>query len=587
MVSPLGDVIDVHSVASTGSRGDRAVPATLTRMAACGSLELAEQVLLSACLEVARADCGYIAGFSAEPAQRPVLALWTAQPSLAHASTPQLCDSTHAREVQGTCPCSSALVLGRACASLLQADGVRACETLSQATASMLELVSIPLWGDGGRVCGVLGLGFRALHVHEGPEQLERQLGPLLALCALGVRRREQQPAPGVPRPSASRPSTEKAQRLSSLGVLAGGIAHDFNNLLLAIMGNIGLSRLDLPPEHAAQHSLQEAEAAALRAAGLCRRLLAYAGHGRFMLEPVLLSELIEDMLERLSAQLGKHIALRLRLSPRVPPVQAAAGQLRDVIASLIENAAEAVGDAPGLISVRTDVRLCDRAYLSSAYLDDDLPAGRYVVLEVSDTGCGMDAETSERAFEPFFSTKFAGRGLGLSSVLGVVRGHRGAIRIRSEERRGTLVEVLLPALPEHAAEVAGAPQPMAASRPGTVLVIDDEANVREVAQRMLELAGFRVLLAESGRDALAVYREQGQTIDVVLLDMTMPELDGRETYRELAAIRPDVRVVLTSGYSEQEAFSEWGGEGLAGFLQKPYRPADLVATLLRAQAAR
>ena len=607
MVSEQGEVNDAQHVASAWpGPGAQALSATLSRVVASASLEHGDQALLATCMEVARADCGYIAGFTTDLNGQRSLALWAAEPCAAQPQLPEaptlLCASrcdAHSSAADGGCPCAHAAGLGRAALAALR--GVRACHALPTGFASAQELVTIPLRGEAGRVCGVLGLAYHATHAHRSAEGLERQLGPLLELATLSVLRRAEQrtrallaerseeraQAPGAAARARIAERSDKAQRLESLGVLAGGIAHDFNNLLLTIMGNIGLSRLDLPPEHQAQRGLHQAEAAAQRAAGLCRQLLAYSGRGRFVLEQVDLSQLVDDLQQRLSLSLGQKTSLRLALGRPLPAIEGAAGQLRDLIASLVENASEAVGEQAGTVLISTGVRVCDRAYLRDSYLDDDLPEGQYVVLEVSDTGCGMTVDTRERIFEPFFSTKFMGRGLGLSSVLGIVRGHRGAIRIHPEEQRGTTLKVLLHALGKASERPRRSSQPTAAARPGTVLVVDDEAHVRDVTQRMLELAGFKVLLATDGQSALPLFEKHRHEIDVVLLDMTMPRLDGRETYLELSRIQPGVRVVLTSGYSQHDAFSGFQASELAGFLQKPYRAADLVSTLLRAQRKR
>jgi len=248
-------------------------------------------------------------------------------------------------------------------------------------------------------------------------------------------------------------------------------------------------------------------------------------------------------------------------------------------VMSLITNAWEALGDGPGSITVSTGIADLSQDDLSKTYLKESLPAGQYVCLEVSDTGCGMGEEVLKRAFDPFFTTKFTGRGLGLSAVLGIVRGHRGAIQLHSEVGRGTTISILFPVsqkqIPEVAQDVGRRTETGRAS--GKILVIDDEDDIRVVARKALEKCGLSVITAHSGREGVALYRLHANEIDAVLLDLTMPKMPGDVVLRELRRIRPDVRVIVSSGYDEQEATSRLAGEGLAGFIQKPYQPVLLI----------
>jgi PAS domain S-box-containing protein len=375
----------------------------------------------------------------------------------------------------------------------------------------------------------------------------------------------------------------QHAQKLESLGVLAGGIAHDFNNLLVAIMGNVSLAQLELDPGHPAAAYLGDVELATQRAADLARQMLAYSGRGRFVVEPVDVSRLVDDMQHLLQVSVSKKAVLKLNLARGLPLIEAEPTQLRQIAMNLVANASEAIGERSGIITITTGAMECDRSYLRESYLDDDLPEGVYVYIEVADTGVGMDAATREKIFDPFFTTKFAGRGLGLASVLGIVRGHRGAIKVYSEPGRGTTIKALFPANGEHQRRAEARAAEVAARGEGTVLVVDDEETVRATTRRLLERGGYRVLTATDGRDALRVFREHQDAIDVVLLDMTMPHLDGPECYRELRRIRGDVRVLLTSGYNEQEAVSKFAGKGLAGFVQKPFRLKELLDAVARA----
>jgi CheY-like chemotaxis protein len=275
---------------------------------------------------------------------------------------------------------------------------------------------------------------------------------------------------------------------------------------------------------------------------------------------------------------ISKKAGLKYNLKPKLPRIEADTTQIRQVIMNLITNASDAVGEKSGTISITTAMVNADRAYLREMYLDDNLPDGIYVIVEVTDTGCGMDAETLARIFDPFFTTKFTGRGLGLAAVMGIVRGHKGAIRVFSQVGRGTTFKVLLPAVQEAPVEsvTPSFSQPEWRGQ-GTILVIDDEDVVRAVARKTLERAGFRVLMAEDGRKGVEVFSAAYHEVSVVLLDMMMPHLNGEETFQHLRRICPDVQVILCSGYDEIDATSKFLGKSLAGFIQKPYQPLQLL----------
>ncbi len=368
------------------------------------------------------------------------------------------------------------------------------------------------------------------------------------------------------------------AQKLESLGVLAGGIAHDFNNLLVGILGNTGLALMDLAPDAPARPLLEEVEKAALRAAELSRQMLAYSGRGRFQVQVFQLNSLVEEMTNLLVASISKKARLEFDFARGVPSVEGDPTQVRQVVMNLITNASDALSDQAGSIRIRTGAMAADRRYLLGLFPDAGLAEGNYVFLEVADTGCGMDAETQARVFDPFFTTKFQGRGLGMAAVLGIVRGHKGAIKIDSAPGQGTTFRVLFPASAKPAAPLEVRAQPRAPWRgAGTILVVDDEATVRFLAEQSLKRAGFDVLLAEDGQKAVDLFRARAAGIRGVLLDMTMPQLGGDETFRELRRIRPDVPIILSSGYDEQDATSKFAGKGLAGFIQKPYGARDLA----------
>jgi two-component system, cell cycle sensor histidine kinase and response regulator CckA len=368
-----------------------------------------------------------------------------------------------------------------------------------------------------------------------------------------------------------------QTQKLESLGVLAGGVAHDFNNLLVGILGNASLAIETISSNNPARNMLRDVVAAAETAAHLTKQLLAYAGKGRFVIEPVDLSELIRQIQKLIQTSIPRTVQLRLDLQDRLPCVDADLGQLQQLMMNLIINGAEAIGeDKPGAVLVTTGVQNVDEGYIQTALAPSQIEPGTYVTVEVHDTGVGMTDEVIARIFDPFFTTKFTGRGLGLAAVLGIVRGHKGAIKVYSTPGHGTTFKVLFPAS-GHVSSASPAPDTPAAHTSAMVLVVDDEPVVRRTAKSMLERFGYSVVMAENGREGVELFRVLADKIAVVLLDMTMPVMSGEETFRELRAIRPGVRVVLSSGYNEVEAVRRFTGKGLAGFLQKPYSAAALA----------
>lgn len=378
----------------------------------------------------------------------------------------------------------------------------------------------------------------------------------------------------------------QHAQKLESLGVLAGGIAHDFNNLLVAIMGNADLAEGVLEEGHPARDPLDEVMRASQRAADLCQQMLAYAGKGRAAVGPVDLNEVVDEMGQLMGVSISKGALFRTDLATDLPPVTADVVQLRQVVLNLLTNASDALERGEGEIRMAT-YKATPRDFDATAAVLDERPvAVRLVALEVSDTGVGMDEGTRSRIFEPFFSTKARGRGLGLAAVLGIVRGHRGTLELWSEPGAGTRVRVLLPALDPSSTRVGPAPEPLVPTIPagvlrGRVLIVDDEAPVRAVARRMLEEAGLEVVEAGDGREAIERFRELDGEVDVVLLDLTMPRMGGAETARELRRLAPELRIILSTGYSDLAATAA-GAEGLP-LLRKPYRRGALLARIREA----
>lgn len=436
----------------------------------------------------------------------------------------------------------------------------------------------VPLKNAAGEPCGLLVV------LYEHPLKTSKIVESMLRIFAIrasGELQRERD----LEMQQQLEAQMRHTQKLESLGVLAGGIAHDFNNLLLAIMGNAGLAQLESRSNPKLEPLLSDIEQAAQRAAELCRQLLAYSGKGKFVVSPIRLNELIRDMNQLLGVSISRKAELKLELAPALPVIEGDPSQLRQVLMNLIINASDALGESPGTITVRTSARYCLREFLDESLDGRELPEGRYVVMEVEDDGCGMKPETQERIFDPFFTTKFTGRGLGMAAVLGIMRGHHGVIHVESRPGDGSKFELLFPAV-ERPVAGGAAPDPSrsnsARKGEGTILVADDEATVRDFTQRVLERAGYRVMTARDGRDAIDQVRSHDDDLTLVLLDLTMPRVSGAEAGQEIRSLRPDLPILLTSGYSEDEVGGQLPDVEPVGFIQKPYRPAELVDQVRR-----
>jgi PAS domain S-box-containing protein len=363
----------------------------------------------------------------------------------------------------------------------------------------------------------------------------------------------------------------QQTQKLESLGILAGGIAHDFNNILMAIIGNASLALMKLNPDAPVVKNLQQIELASERAADLAKQMLAYSGKGKFLVEYLDLNFLLKEMLHMLEISISKKAVLQLELTPQLPNVEADATQMRQVIMNLVINASEALGDHAGVITISSGCLECDRNYLKDIWLNEQVREGLYVYLEVADTGCGMDKDTVVKVFDPFFTTKFTGRGLGMAAVLGIIRGHKGAIKVCSEPGKGSTFRVLLPASSKPAEIQKGETGKDNWQGSATMLLVDDEEIVLGIGAEMLKALGFTVLTARGGEEALEIFKSRDD-IAFVILDLTMPQMDGEQCFRELRQMRSNVKVIMSSGYSEQEVTKRFMGKELAGFIQKPYK---------------
>ncbi len=371
-------------------------------------------------------------------------------------------------------------------------------------------------------------------------------------------------------------------QKIESLGILAGGVAHDFNNLLVAMLGQTSLALTKLPPSHNAYAHIEKAVKAAERASELTKQLLAYSGRGQFAIKSLNINTLILENQHLLDIALPPHGALTLHLGDNLPLIDADPGQIQQVVMNLILNAAEALETQTGHIIVETtvkDITAEDEVYWLRT--NQHLTPGAYVSFTVTDNGAGMDAETLARIFDPFYTTKFTGRGLGLAAVLGIVRGHQGGLRVSSQPLVGTTFELVFPVSTSQSPLPAQETSAIPASS-GIVLVIDDEAPVLEAVQDILEMHGIEVLTAANGRLGIHVYQTHQDTIDLVLLDWSMPEMNGAQTLNALVQLNPNVRIVLTSGYSEMEITDKLQFKQLVGYLQKPYTLHKLADEITR-----
>jgi signal transduction histidine kinase/CheY-like chemotaxis protein len=371
-----------------------------------------------------------------------------------------------------------------------------------------------------------------------------------------------------------------QAQKLESLGILSGGIAHDFNNLLAAMQGYLNLVQMKVEPGSLAFNYLESMERVVHRATDLTSQMLAYSGKGRFVVKQHSMNKVIEDMNDLVKVIIPKKTLLDLDLAPLLPPVEADAAQIQQVILNLLTNASDAIGDQEGIIRITTRSLHLGPLDLVQDFEGQNLEAGVFVALEVSDTGCGMSPEVQARIFDPFFTTKSLGRGLGLSAIQGILRGHNAGLRIDSEPGRGTTFKVYFRASALAMEETSRAAVSARRSLDGTVLLVDDEVMITDSVSAMLDGMGLKVLVAHDGRQAVEVFQRERAGIDLVLMDLTMPHIDGLEAARLIHRLEPRMPVILSSGYSEHESIERGIGEQAVGFLQKPYSPQALYEVL-------
>jgi PAS domain S-box-containing protein len=367
----------------------------------------------------------------------------------------------------------------------------------------------------------------------------------------------------------------QEAQKMEAIGTLAGGIAHDFNNILMGIQGNTSLMLLNIDSSHPHYERLNTVEKLVQSGSQLTRQILGYAREGKYQVKAVNLNQIVRDTSDTFG-RAKKDITIQRFLAEDLYTIDADQGQIEQALLSLYVNAWQAMSDGGELtLETRntTDRQMHDKMYHPKP--------GDYVLLRISDSGVGMDNKTLERIFDPFFTTKGMrrGAGLGLASVYGIVKGHGGYIDVESEEGSGTTFSIYLPASRKPLTEKKAMSESMSTGNE-TILFVDDEAMILSVGQELLETLGYRVLLARSGKEAVEVYREKQETIDMVILDMIMPELSGAETYDRLKKIDPEIKVLLSSGYSVNSQAEEILARGCDGFIQKPFNLNQLASKI-------
>ena len=371
----------------------------------------------------------------------------------------------------------------------------------------------------------------------------------------------------------------QHTQKLESLGVLAGGIAHDFNNILAVIMcySSLGQQKPEMSTEF-----MSEIEKAAERAAGLCRQMLAYAGKSQFEASTIDVTALVDDMLNMLRSTLPQNVTVKPYLTGDMPHIQADASQIRQIVMNLIINASEAIGEEQGNIRVALTKTNIGAEQSEKDHLGKIIPPGQYLCLEVTDTGCGMDDETKQRIFEPFYTTKFVGRGLGMSAVLGIITSHKGALQLFSQPGHGSTFKIYLPVQ-----KIDSALKPLQQISPapwrgsGTILLVEDEPQLEAVAKALLESLGFAIIGASNGIEAIEQYRKNSAEIKLVVTDIGMPLMGGYELIAELKKLDPVLPIIVSSGYGDTIVTSKIAAGDIAGLLSKPYR-FDQLREVLR-----
>ena len=377
----------------------------------------------------------------------------------------------------------------------------------------------------------------------------------------------------------------QHAQRLESLTRLAGGIAHDFNNILMGVLGytSLILSEASIP-DHVREFA-EMIELSAQRAADLSHQMLAYTGCGFLSMETLNLTRMVENIKPLIEASVPEKVRLAYDLDYRILPVKADPAKVKQVLMNFVTNASEAMTNGSGTIAISNGTEYCDGAVFSETFPDVGPRTGSFSYIEVSDNGCGMDAETRKKIFDPFFTTKFPGRGLGLAASIGIIRGHSGAVSVKSKPSEGTTIRAYFPVV-ENVLEEGRTKEE---ERPGfefqdsrTVLLIDDEEVVRNVGKSLLSTLGLKTLTAESGEEGVLLFKNMSEHIDLCIVDLTMPGMNGEDVFHEIRKAEKNAKVVLSSAYNAEDILEKLSEKGLAGFLRKPYKLSTLRDELRR-----
>ncbi len=371
-----------------------------------------------------------------------------------------------------------------------------------------------------------------------------------------------------------------QSQKRESLQNLASGVAHDFNNLLTAILGHIELIKVFVDSSHPAFHYLDSLEIAAQKGTDLSEKMLAFSGYGRYLMKGVNVEECVQEIAGDLETYTTKSIKLIFRHSGNLPKIEADYTQVQQVVINLVKNSAESIGDTSGTILVTTSFRQVERSEMENWIHDESVTEGSFICIEVSDSGQGMEASTIERMFDPFFTTKFVGRGLGLSAVLGIMQGHHGAVEVKSELGLGTVIRVYFPVTEMTETEKESLRAKKKSTNKECILIIDDEENIRNSLRTVLTNHGYKVLEAADGFQGMRLVKRYQDEIDIVLIDLTMPEISGIETLRRIRETKPDIKAVLGSGFNKEQAATQFWDLGFTGFTKKPYHPTDLLKEL-------
>ncbi len=453
------------------------------------------------------------------------------------------------------------------------------------AQAGVASCWSHPITTKSGRVLGATALYSPTPRV---PTQQELDgLGSAARMFGLAIEHAyaeealEKAKAARQKRESELEDQLHQAAKMEALGVLAGGVAHDFNNMLVSILGNAEMAMKTVPSESETHLMLRDIITASRSASELCSQMLAYAGRGVMSKQKLECNELLTELGSLLQVAISKKAVLDYALSSEPLYVDGDKAQLVQVFMNLITNASESFNNSTGRILTRTGLKQYTSDELAGFQIGSARTEGSYAWFQVADTGSGMSPETVAKLFDPFFTTKFTGRGLGMAAVRGIVLRHKGHIRIESELGKGTTFTVLLPSVNAPSASDWNGSSPNEPDRPKRVMVVDDEDQVRRTLARVLRSSGFDALQAENGKRAIELFQEHRDSIDCVLLDLSMPDLDGEETFRELKKIDPQVKVILNSGYAEEDILNRIDGAGFAGLLHKP-TPSDILIAKLQ-----